>query len=136
MSEFKVLAPDKDPALTGFPVEKSKHKTPEAAIEAAKKVAQDTKRLNSVVLVEETGTNNTWSVHFHPERPSETGAVDELGIPQFKFDPEFRIVFDGQEVETSYDKPDEPVVGKNMVGEKSAFDITADGEEVDRDDLV
>lgn len=122
MSEFKVLAPDPDPALTGFPVEKSSHKTADAALNAARKVAKEDGRLNSVVLVEEVGTNNAWTVHYHPDVPVATGAVDEYGIPQYAFENEFKIVFDGSEEQYSDPDPETGAVTPQGLAGPSSID--------------
>jgi hypothetical protein len=85
-----------------------------------------------VVLVTEEGTNNAWSVQYHPEPPVESGEVDEYGVPQFKFEPEFRVVYDGTEVETTYDDDGNVThVGQNMVGPREILDLDADGKEVE-----
>lgn len=97
MSKFKVLAPDSDPTLSGFPVEVSEHKSVDAAISAAKEQAAALKGRASTVLIEEPGTQNAWTVQYHPEPPVASGEVDEFGVPQFKFEPEYRIVYDGTE---------------------------------------
>lgn len=132
MSKFIVHAPDDDPASTGFPVEVSGHTKVDAALDAAKKKAESLKSRASVVLVTEEGTNNAWSVQYHPEPPVESGAVDEFGVPQYKFEPEFRIVYDGTEVETEYDEAGAVVkVGQHMVGPREILDLDADGKEVE-----
>lgn len=122
MSQFKVLAPDPDPALTGFPVEVSSHKSQDAALDAAKKKAATLKARASTVLIHEEGTQNVWSVQFHPEPPTATGAVDENGVPEYSFDPEFRVVFDGTEEDE----------GGALTGDRDVTDVKADDDEVSK----
>lgn len=149
MAKFRVMAPDlTDPTLGGFPVEVSSHETYEKAVEVACKHAKemDEGALNSVVQVEEDGTSNVATVHYHPEPPIETGGRDKQGRPEYKFEPEFRVVYDGtevpqEEVEVNDDPEDHSVMlrtvpGAAPEGEHIVTDYYEDGTEVDRSDLL
>jgi len=141
------MAPDLDhPELTGYPVEVSSHEKAETAIEKACSHAASLKRMAVTVLVEEDGTNNVWSCQFHPEAPNDTKERDEMGFPIFEFDPEYRVVYDAQEVpleevEVNDDPADKTTMIRSVPnaapeGDHIITDYTASGEAVDRNDLL
>jgi hypothetical protein len=82
---------------TGFNAEPtSEHKTEKAALEAAKELAASPKTHGNTVLVQEKGTNRTWTVQKIAGEA--TVGLDE-GVPYLvEGDAHFQITYDAREV--------------------------------------
>lgn len=103
---FSVYVQSSDVSQTGYPdLVAAEERTFGKAVDKAKEAACALKRQGATAIVGKDGTNEVWSVQYHPEAPVASGEVDESGIPMFKFPVEFRIVHDGREMQ--YSDPDD-----------------------------